>query len=750
MGKKKRARNKKKEHRPARPSLEEKSGHKNRRANLQAAKGQAGHRLSIIRLVIVALVIIGGVCGLWYLASKGKNAVKKDDRLNILLITMDTTRADRLGCYGYTRGKTPNLDSLAQKGVRFENVYCQVPLTLPSHCSIMTGTYPIYHNVHNNGSYVLGPEQLTLAEVLKEKGLKTAAFVASFSVDSRFGLDQGFDVYDDNFQPGVPFKALNSERQAEQVFNVFSPWLEKNAGNQFFCWIHFFDPHLPYHPPSPYLEQFAENPYDGEIAYMDYYIGAVIAKLKEKNILDRTLIVLAGDHGEAFGEKVETGHGVFLYDGTMRVPLIFYAENHLPRGKVVRGRVRLIDIMPTVLDLVNLPNPAPNQGTSLVAYLEGRRNSDLESYIETYYPRENYGWSELVGLVDRHWKFIRAPKPELYNLESDPKEDQNFFGPDQKMAAEMGRSLDDLIKKSAGARGPNPKVLTAEEEERLRSLGYTSFSGGAAKSTYPDPKDQVGLLKLMQQAEGYEFEKNYAAAEDIYQKLLAQVPDSPAGYVNLALSQARQQKFDQAIQTLIQGTEKIPDSEILLSRLGHTYLVTGRFKEAFEAMADVLRINPRNVDALTVSAGVMETQRNKEEARRFYEKAIAIEPESKYLRMSYALNLASSGKINEGIAVYRQLVEDYPNDAVLYQYLGIAYGVSGDYAKSIESLKQAVYIHPTPTAYYNLAVACKKTGDMAEAVRYLRSYLADPKGESETSIRDAQAELQNLEKAIQK
>jgi tetratricopeptide (TPR) repeat protein len=254
----------------------------------------------------------------------------------------------------------------------------------------------------------------------------------------------------------------------------------------------------------------------------------------------------------------------------------------------------------------------------------------------------------------------------------------------------------------------------------------------------------------MQQADVYEFEKNYAAAEDIFQKLLTQVPDSAASYVNLALSQARQQKFDQAIQTLIQGTEKIPNSEILLSRLGHTYLVTGRFKEAFKAMAEVLKINPRNVDALTVSAGVMETQGNKEEARRFYEKAIAIEPESKYLRMSYALNLASSGKINEAIAVYLQLVADYPNDEVLYQYLGIAYGVSGDYAKSIESLKQAIYVHPTPTAYYNLAVACKKTGDMVEAVRYLRLYLENPKGEAESNIRNAQAELQNLEKALQK
>lgn len=707
-------------------------------------------RRSKLGLILAAFVIIGGAAGLWYLGSFGRSSVKKDGRLNVLLITMDTTRADRLGAYGYGKGKTPSLDSLAQKGVRFENAYCQVPLTLPSHCSIMTGTYPVYHNVHNNGSYVLGPEQLTLAEVLKEKGLKTSAFVASFSVDSRFGLNKGFEVYDDDFQPGLPFKPVNSERKAEQVFKVFAPWLDKNAGAQFFCWVHFFDPHLPYQPPSPYKEQFADNPYDGEIAYMDSYIGKIVEKLRDVHILDRTLIVLAGDHGEAFGEKVETGHGVFLYEGTMRVPLILYAEDHLPQGKVVKGRVRLIDIMPTILDMLNVPRPAPNQGMSLVPYVQGRKTNDLESYIETYYPRENYGWSELIGLVDRDWKFIRAPKPELYNLKADPKEVQNAFPSEPKLAAEMGRRLEELIKKSAGAKGAVPRALTVEEQERLRSLGYATFAGTPAKSSYPDPKDEVDLLQLMQKAEAYELEKNYAAAAHIYEKLLPLVPDSPASYVNLALSQARQQKFDEAIQTLKKGAERIPNSEILLPRLGHTYLVTGRLKEAFETMSRVLRINPRNVDALTVSAGVMETLGNKEGARGFYEKALAVEPESKYLRMSYASNLASSGKIKEAIDVYRRLAQDEPGDAAVFQDLGLAYGLSGDYGKAIESLKQAVALRPTPTVYYNLAVACAKNGEIAEAVRYLRSYLDDPKGESKNSIKNAQTVLKSLEAALNK
>ncbi|MBM3284805.1 MAG: sulfatase, partial [Candidatus Aminicenantes bacterium] len=242
--------------------------------------------------------------------------IKKDSSLNVLLVTLDTTRADRLGCYGYEKAKTPNLDFLAAKGVRFQNAYCQVPLTTPSHCSILTGTYPLYHQVRNNGSYALSAEITTLAEVLKGRDFQTAAFVSSFTVDSRFGLDQGFDVYDDTFVAGQTFKALNSERKAEAVFAAFSRWVEKGIAQPFFCWVHFFDPHLPYDPPPPFNEEFADDLYDGEIAYMDYYLGKTVALLRERNLLSRTLVILAGDHGEAFGEKVEAGHGVFLYDET--------------------------------------------------------------------------------------------------------------------------------------------------------------------------------------------------------------------------------------------------------------------------------------------------------------------------------------------------------------------------------------------------------------------------------------------------
>ena len=295
--------------------------------------------------------------------------------VNVLLITLDTTRADHLGCYGYASARTPALDGLARGGVRFARVYCPAPLTLPSHCSILTGLYPLKHGVHNNG-HDLPSGVRTLAGILKERGYATAAFVSSFSVDSRFGLDRGFDVYDDQFQSELPVKSQNAERRAEATFARFDAWLDKNAGAKFFCWVHYYDPHLPYDPPSPYREEFAGRLYDGEVAYMDHYVGAVLDRLRDKGLLANTLVVVAGDHGEGFGDKVEVGHGIFLYEETLRVPLIFYHPGIFRRPRVVEGAVRLIDAAPTVLEVLGLKDEAAGlQGRSLIDRI-GRSGRD--------------------------------------------------------------------------------------------------------------------------------------------------------------------------------------------------------------------------------------------------------------------------------------------------------------------------------------------------------------------------------------
>lgn len=697
--------------------------------------------------VALLIVILLGIALLIRLKTQVLN-LKEAPSLNIILITLDTTRADHLGCYGYKKARTPNLDRLAEEGIRFSNAYCPAPLTLPSHTSILTGLLPVKHGVRNNGHY-LSPGVRTVTEILKERGYKTAAFVSSFSVDSRFGLDRGFEVYDDTFQAQLPFKTLNAERRAEDTFVRFARWLENSWKNKFFCWVHFYDPHLPYDPPSPFKEDFQDSPYDGEIAYMDVYVGKIIEALREKNILDRTIIIVAGDHGEGLGDKVEIGHGIFLYEETIKVPLIFWGKKVFIRPEIIDKKVRLIDLAPTILDLAGGSDERlETQGQSLIPVFKRKERKDREVLVETMYPKENFGWSELVGLVEGKWKFIQAPRPELYDLKTDPEERKNLYEYSKDIAEKLKEELEKILLSAGGGSAQGSASSRSEDLEKLRSLGYLNFAPARAGSTYPDPKEKIDLLKLIQLAQGYEFEEKYEEAEKIYLKILEEIPDSPASYVSLALSQARQKKLEAALETLKKGLDRIPDSEILMVRLGHTYLVSGRVREAFETMNKVLELNPKNVDALTVCGGILDAAGQKEAARSYYEKALSIEPESKHLRMSLAANLASTGKLKEAIEIYKKLIDDFPDDQSLYQFTGLAYAYLGDYDQAIFYLKQAVDILPTYSGYFNLAVAYEKSGRIKEAIEYFKLYLQNPKGDSEANVRLARRELEKLEKML--
>ncbi|HPB58606.1 MAG TPA: sulfatase-like hydrolase/transferase [Candidatus Saccharicenans sp.] len=722
----------------------------------QPKKGEAqasgkAKKTRISPWIIVGLILLLAGLGALIRFRSPSLDLKTAPSYNLLLITLDTTRADHLGCYGNKQARTPNLDRLAAEGWRFNRVYCSAPLTLPSHATILTGLEPVAHGVRNNGHYLAAGIK-TITEVLVDRGYKTAAFVSSFSVDSRFGLDRGFESYDDTFEENLPFKTNNAERRAEATFARFSAWLEKNYQNKFFSWVHYFDPHLPYDPPSPYKEDFASQPYDGEIAYMDFYVGKIVEALQAKGLLDKTIIIIAGDHGEGLGDKVEKGHGLFLYEETVRVPLIIWNKKIFPKPGTANETVRLLDIAPTILELCGAEvSQLPVQGKSLLPIMEKKERKDRTALIETFYPRENFGWSELVALVEDRWKYIQCPRPELYDLKADPEERKNLFDSSPEITARLKKQLEsDLllaggqgINRPSGSSGP-----TAADTEKLRSLGYLSFAPARASSTFPDPKEKIDLLNLIQQAQAAEYQENYAEAEQLYLKILAEVPDSPASYVNLAIAQARQRKMEEAIETLKKGLKRLSDSEILLVRLGHTYLVSGKLSEAFSTMNQVLKLNPRNVDALTVCAGILDTSGRKEEAQKYYEQALAIEPESKYLRMSYAGSLASSGKLREAIEIYKKLIDDYPGDQAFYQFIGIAYSYLGEHDEAIFYLKQAIAISPTRSGYFNLAVACQKAGLAREAIEYYKLYLENSKGDNPANIRLAQGELEKLEKQL--
>jgi tetratricopeptide (TPR) repeat protein len=477
-----------------------------------------------------------------------------------------------------------------------------------------------------------------------------------------------------------------------------------------------------------------------------------MAKLRDRNLLGRTVIVVAGDHGEGLGDKGEWGHGVFLYDETLRVPLVFSAEGHLPPGTVVGPRVRLIDVMPTLLDLLSQPAPEGTQGVSLIPYIRKKERADLDTYIETYYPRENFGWAPLTGLIAKSWKYIRAPKEELYDLGRDPAEADNRFAAEQKTARELREGLDRTVKDSLvpGA-ASGKRTLTSEEESRLRSLGYVGFAEKAAGETgtgagtgEADPKDKRYELKMIQDAEKAEFEGDLAGAAGLYEKMLALRPFSASSYINLALIQARQKRMDAAVATLKLGLERIPGNETLLVRLGYTYLVQEKAPEAFEVMGEALKRNPRSIDALTAVAVILDNTGRKAEAGAYFEQGLAAEPENKFLRIAYAGNLASSGRLGEAVAVLEKLAADYPGDASLTRQLGIAYGMSANYDRSIECFRRLLAIGPNPDALYNLGLAYREKGDIEEAIRCFEQYLQDPKGEPEAKIGGVRRELERL------
>ncbi|HSB60815.1 MAG TPA: sulfatase, partial [Vicinamibacteria bacterium] len=395
---------------------------------------------------------------------------------NLLLVSIDTLRADRLGSYGYAPAQTPRLDALARSGLRFARAATVVPLTLPAHSSLLTGTFPAWHGVRDNGGFYLGEDQTTLAEVLRGKGYRTGGFVGAFVLDRRWGIAQGFERFFDEFDlesfgeaPGMD--AI--QRPGAQVVDRALEWLGADRDRPFFAWVHLYDPHTPYEAAEPFRSRFPGTPsgaYDAEIAAADAQVGRLLDALDLDRRLPDTLVVVVGDHGEMLGEHGEPTHGFFVYEAAVRIPLIL-AGPGVP-AREVEDQVRIVDVMPTVLELLRAPPPEAVQGVSLLPLARGERLG-LVASSESWYPRYHYGWSELHAVQDGRFKYIRAPRPELYDLASDPGEARDLSRDDPARLAALERALAGLLARTASASAPKgPRTVDAETEERLAALGY--------------------------------------------------------------------------------------------------------------------------------------------------------------------------------------------------------------------------------------------------------------------------------------
>ncbi|HWW85955.1 MAG TPA: sulfatase, partial [Vicinamibacterales bacterium] len=449
---------------------------------------------------------------------------------NVLLVTIDTLRADHVGAYGSPKGLTPTVDEFAREGLRFERTYAHVPLTLPSHATIMTGKYPLHNGVRDNGTFRLAPRAATLASALESDGYRTAAFVGSFVLDARFGLDSGFDSYDDRML-GSGSELEPVERRAEQVLVPAYEWIAGGSPDhgrgKWFVWVHLYDPHEPYDPPEPYRSRYSAAPYEGEVAYADASLGAFLNRLRTAGALDHTLVVIASDHGESLGEHGERTHGLFAYDATLRVPLIFWAQGII-RPAVYPEMTRLVDVAPTILDLVGKATLAGADGRSIRASVAGESTfEDQGSYFEALNASFARNWAPLTGLVRGRRKLVDLPIPELFDLAADPGEQHNVYARQPDLAHDLERRLD-AIAKTGSAPGASQRSIDADAEARLRALGYVAGSSSNPSRKYTvadDPKRLVQLNVALDEAVDLWSRGDARGAIDRLQEAIATRPD---------------------------------------------------------------------------------------------------------------------------------------------------------------------------------------------------------------------------------
>ena len=431
---------------------------------------------------------------LWLLAVAATAAACRMATSNphgVVIITLDTTRADYLGPYGFSHVPTPQIDRLAAGGVVFEQATTVAPLTLPAHCSLFTGMFPPRHGVRDNAD-ALGGDYPTLAELLRGRGFRTGAFVSSAILHADRGLARGFETYDDR-RAASRAAAGGLQRPANETVDAALSWLQDRQDQPFFLWLHLYDPHAPYDPPEPFRTAFGDDLYAGEIAFADAEIGRLTDFLEERGRLDRTAIVITADHGESLHEHGEAGHGIFLYQSVIHVPLVIRAPG-LPARRV-SSVARLVDVMPTILDLAGVDRPsAMLDGISLIGVARGKANIDLDAYSESEHPLQ-FGWSPLRSLRNGRFKLIAAPRPELYDLQRDPAELRDLFGTQPALGRAMARRLAEIEQAASANRSAAEHSTAPDIVERLAALGYIARSpitAPTSRTLLPDPKDHIG------------------------------------------------------------------------------------------------------------------------------------------------------------------------------------------------------------------------------------------------------------------
>ncbi len=672
-----------------------------------------------IAVPLLALALLAG-CG-------------RSERWNVLLVTFDTTRADHIGCYGNDDIKTPNLDALAAEGTRFARAFTAIPLTAPSHSTILTGKYPIAHGVRDNGLFVLSENQETLAEILKARGWSTAAAIGSFPLTAKFGTGQGFDLYDDhvtgefeNFQGRrtLPKASLFfDERRAARVNEALYPWLEEHHEEPFFVWAHYFDPHHPLAPPPPYDQLYAGNPYAGEIAYADEAFGQLVERLRRLGVYDRTLVVFAADHGEGNGEHGELTHSMLLYNGTLHVPLIV----RLPGGRdgaVVDTPVGTVDILPTVLDLLGVPLPEGVQGRSLGAELEGGAGEPADLYAETLSPRLAYQWGELRALLSEDRKYIFGPRPELFDLDADPREVSDLVAAEPETAEGLQRRLSRFLRDNAADDLDAAVAMDDETRQKLMALGYLAAAVGEVEAIEEvlrpggiPPQDRVRDISDFSAAKQMLFSNRPLTALELIRGLVEGDPQN-AFYRELeATANLQLGRLDAALASVEEIRRQGTVGEVtgrLLLQLGSLYFYRGEHDRAEALLRQSQEVEPGPVGRYLL-ANVYSARGQRPEERAELEAALEADPAYAPARVDLAIRLAQGGDGEAAEAEFRRAIRDQPYFPKAFYNYGAFLAGSGELGAAVEKFERAVELEPSYWQAYVALVQLYLALDQPEA-----------------------------------
>ncbi len=726
-------------------------------------------RLTIRTRIALSILLVVAGCAVWFFSARHQPSAKIR---NVVLISIDTCRADHLSCYGFERKTTPNIDAVASQGVLFTRAHSTNPLTLPAHSSMLTGTNPPYHGVHDNGSHRLGDVNVTLAEIMRDHGYQTAAFVSAIVLKAQFGLDQGFGTYDDHVT-GEGRKLHINQRKAGDTSRQAVDWLDIHGHEPFFLFLHYFDPHAPYEPPESFALRFPAAPYAGEIAYTDDCIGRVIEKLKSLGIYESTLLVITSDHGEGLGEHEEDTHGYFAYQSTIRIPLIIKAPGGAAQRKL-DDPVSIVDVVPMVLDLVGITQPPHIQGENLSLSLVDQGESPQRYlYCESLHPTK-YGCNGLFGLIHDRWKYIWTTHPELYDLLRDPAETTNLVDSEVKIASELQAQLQSMLLQQARTDvADSTQKPDRESVQRLMSLGYI---GGEVQATLldvdpkgEDPKESLDhhnrLLKSRALFSSGRLEEARLECLKILEKrprdlwTLQTLGDIAleAGHNADAVSrfsqylEAAAEAIDSSSQrTVLQMNSEIASTHnnlgISLHSLGSTAEAEAHFKEALridpgyaephfnlaialqgrgraeEAVVhyqQALRLDPDYADAHNNLGKALENMGRVEEAVAHYQEAVRIKPDFVEVYLNWSTALLRLGRHAEAVKNYQEAVRIKPNFAEAHHAWGNALQGSGRVADAVKHYQEAVRIKPDfGEAHYNWAGALQRLGQFEDAVKH--------------------------------